>query len=147
MVDNIPTAPDLPSCLFCRGEAEMQGPVFGLIRDDKPAVWVECLACGAESGVFDGPEEAAAAWSARAPLDPAAMLAAGYVPAAEVAKARQQALEEVKSDIKETIATIVYDGWYKQKWPVTSHGYQKVQEECDEAIQALMNTKETDDDR
>ncbi|MCK4856857.1 MAG: hypothetical protein KAT58_02710, partial [candidate division Zixibacteria bacterium] len=79
--------------------------------------------------------------------DPAAMLAAGYVPAAEVAKARQQALEEVKSDIKETIATIVYDGWYKQKWPVTSHGYQKVQEECDEAIQALMNTKETDDDR
>ena len=69
MITDKPTAPDLLPCPFCGGEAEMRGSVFGLIKADKPAVWVECLACGAESGVFATSEEAADAWNTCALMD------------------------------------------------------------------------------
>ena len=53
-----------------------------------------------------------------------------------------EGLEAAAASIKEPIAQIVYDGWYKKDWPVTSHGYQKVREACDAAIRALPNKYE-----
>ncbi len=54
------------------------------------------------------------------------------------------ALREAIKASKEPIAVIVYDGWYKKKWPVTSHGYQKVQEAVEAAIRALIDKEPTE---
>jgi len=64
-----------------------------------------------------------------------------------VKTARDDALREAVLASKEPIAVIVYDGWCKKDWPVTSHGYQKVQEAVNDAILALIQTTPTDTSR
>jgi len=66
---------------------------------------------------------------------------------AQAQTARDDALREAVLASKEPIAVIVYGGWYKEDWPVTSHGYQKVQEAVNDAILALIQTTPTDTSR
>ena len=69
-----------------------------------------------------------------------AILAALPELTASLSTARNDALQEAMVAVKEPIAKIVYDSWYKNDWPVGSHGYQRVQEACEAAIIALKTT-------
>jgi hypothetical protein len=95
--------------------------------------WIVSVPLGELKRVFDTEEEAKEA--AQSYYERSVFAAINIVPVSQV---RDDALLDAVRVSKEPIAQIVYDGWYKNDWPVTSHGYQKVQEAVETAILALI---------
>jgi len=56
--------------------------------------------------------------------------------ASAIRKAVEDEREACALAIVEPISEIVYDVWYKSKWPVSSHGHQNVYEAAQSAIRA-----------
>ena len=151
MTNDNPTAPVLPPCPFCPGTFEWSKGTYG---DGEEWIFLACDTCEAmvPTVAREGfsKQMAIDLCSTRAPLDPAAMLAAGYVPLENYnrvfencvsaqngwdramdkwAAARQQVLEEVVDRVR-------------SNW--TWDDEDVVTELCDDIL-SLMDTKETDD--
>ena len=147
MTDDKPTAPDLPKCPFCDGTFEWNKGAYGNGFDWK---YLACDTCEAMAPALTQDEfseqKAIDICSARAPLDPAAMLAAGYVPTSDLEKlftqseidgVRQQALEEAALECEN------HGKWLRNRDradnPAACLDTSAIN------IRALMDTKETDD--
>lgn len=52
--------------------------------------------------------------------------------------AREEAITEAIPLVKEAISQIVYDSWYKTKYPVTSHAHQYVGEAAEAAMKSVL---------
>lgn len=60
----------------------------------------------------------------------------------ELSLTRESVVKEAISASKEPIAKIVYDVWYKKDFPVTSHGYQKVQEAVESELLKMLDSND-----